>query len=257
MSHKKRHKSEGELYKRVMRVFRDPEKRASIQDELKKKVQDLTEGAMVYFSRTGDRTVYVVGGTFYSKEPVQHIHREIAPAIVKAPRDWAIFRQGASLHLDFPETDPAHFYCQELARMFRLPYEDALADITSKNTRNYIQEVGGISPKDLDRWVITRYITTIVENARGAASTEGEKRIVMARAMVRVAEILGKPLAYVADRILEGPTPDKSIEDTILLHWGNVSREMVYKEIGRIERRNILISIEYEHVAAFIPGPKK
>lgn len=168
------------------------------------------KGRFVYTEKQSNgRHIYFVGENHFSRKPIDFIHQNLVSEMKRNPDSWIILREGDNEFIAEPQDGPSTFYVQELSTLFKVPHEDALADIYSPDTRRYIFETKGVSERDIDR-IFTSQIL-------GAYSREikGNNRHLPDHVVDRMVIYLRKPKGYVlalANELLQKP-PEPDFEE--------------------------------------------
>ncbi len=231
-----RFETEHQLYRVVIRAVeklkQNPIFRSSIEGEMR-----CTE------RQSNGQRLYLVGETHYSRKPVDYVHKKTAPEIEQNPQTWLILREDADDIIKSPVEYPTHFYFQELVKLFKLPYEDALANLWSPNTREYIQRNARINEDDIDRFVLDIAMRGIITS----------KNInYPPRFVNQMSEILQKPAEYTSRLLSMGSLANLALEETIVRCWNDCSRERFHKLREKYsDKNNILVSVGYSHLPAF------
>lgn len=201
--------------------------------------------------QVGDKKIYFVGEMHFSKKPIDFIHQNLVAEIKRDPKNWIILREGGSESIDEPQNSATTFYVQELAKVFNLPYEEALADLWSPDTRKYISERTGISERDIDRLLLSTVL--------GAYSQEikDNNYNIPEHVMDRINFFLRKPKDYTAQLTREQfgkpIEPDFEVKfDEMIKSWNEYSKVRFNEILQRYpERTNVLISTGNKHLPVF------
>lgn len=208
--------------------------------------RDSTEGDILHTEKqlNGQRLFLVAEPHHYSRKPVDHVHSLLVPRIQENPGDWLILRKNGSSVVRFPIQAPVQFYFQELAGLLRMPYEEALADLHSHDTQEYIRKNGEVDQKDIDRFILT---VTLNIHLAPSKNIDYPPRIVG-----KMSKVLQKPPEYAREIFSMGSLTDTDIEKCIVDQWNDYSRKR-FHELRRkySDRSNILVSVGYSHLPVF------
>ena len=204
---------------------------------------NLTRGKFRYLERKLDgRQVYLLGEEHYSRKPVDYVHWNLVRRIKESPGTWMVLIECAETPMDDPIDSPTHFYIQGLAKLFGLPYEEALADLYAPDTREYIRRNSGITEEDIDRLILTGSMQMCTP----------EQRADIPRLIKLQSKNLQKPPEYVVKLLEMGPKEDINFEEVVGRHWNDYSRERFHRLLERYsDRRDVMISVGYNHFPAF------
>ena len=184
--------------------------------------------------------VHFVGEHHISREPTDYIHAHIVPQIEQEPQNWLLLAEDA-IHVSRPLNDPGRFYLQELARLFRLPYDEALSSLFAANTREYIKEKSSLSDDDFYRLLITFML--------GDLGPKDQK--FFERRIWLVSQDLKKPLSYIQQLMRIGPYT--GFEDLIGKYWNEFSKIRFHKILEKYaDKKEVLVNAGYNHLPAFL-----
>ncbi|MBI2657515.1 hypothetical protein HYX08_02360 [Candidatus Woesearchaeota archaeon] len=230
-------KDEHELYSIVMEAFEDFKERTE-QDPVTRGMVDAEIFEDKRFLR--DRTLYVVGETHASKKPVEYVHQSIVPKL--NPNDWIILREGVSKQIKDPKEFPPHFYFQELAKLFSIPYHEAMPDIDDAEVRRFIKKSAGVSDDEIERAMVQFHFQMFPNAPDGP--------IELLLALLGTAKMMRRSLDDVC-RVIKNGAPTILYED-IKPYWEAYSRQEFHKIISLYpERTNFLISVGMAHISVF------
>lgn len=201
--------------------------------------------------QVGNKKIHFVGEMHFSRKPIDFMHQNLVPEIKRDPKSWLILREGGSESIDEPQNSASTFYVQELAKMFNLPYEEALADLWSPDTRKYITQRTGISEKDIDRLLLSTVL--------GAYSQEikDNNYIIPEHVIERIIVFLKKPKDYTTQLTREhyGKPLEPDFEGKLgemIKSWNDYSKVRFNEMLQKYpERTNILISTGNKHLPVF------
>ncbi len=229
-------KNEGQLYQIFTKAVRKLERIFRDYDNLR----DLTNGEFRYIERElNGRQLHLLGEEHFSRKPADYVHQNLVAHIESSPQTWLVLREDAEI--EEPLLSPTQFYIKQLAKLFRLPYEEALGDLHAQDTREYIKRKAKINEEDLDRSLLTLAIYV--------CSTQQSEDL---PDLVRfLAEILQKPPGYTLRLLSMGPK-NLEFEEMVLKHCNGYSREKFHQLLKKYpDRSNVLISVGYDHFPAF------
>jgi hypothetical protein len=244
--------NEDELYGAVLRAFEQ------IRVSLEKwpGVNLVIESELSYSEKArGSRTLYLLGESHGSRKPIDHIHERIVPKIKKNPENWLLLREGYKFS-EYVNVFPPALYFQGITKLFNIPYEIALADLLSLDTREYIRKREEISDEDIDREILAYFLET--ETFMGTGSIEIPRSVkdlpkeVNASWIVRsMSEYLKKPWEYVWE-LLRTMHEHPNRSEEVLRSWNEFSKERFNKLIELYpDRSDILISVGDAHSPVF------
>ncbi len=114
------------------------------------------EEHMHYVERQVDgRNIYFVGEEHCSRAPIIQTHETVVPRIDNNPSSWLVLSEDGNRPVKNVALEPGKFYFQKLARIYGLPYDDALTDIYSADTRRHIKQasiVNQLNKQDIISW---------------------------------------------------------------------------------------------------------
>ena len=207
--------------------------------------EDRINGKFRYLDRRLNRQrLHLVGEMYYSRKPVDYIHQNLVACIERSPKTWLVLRENAGkIVVEDPVKYPTLFYLQELAKLFRLPYEEALADLHAPDTRGYIKRKTGISEEDIDRLILT--------DAMGFVKVKDlEKNLPYL--VIGISKNLQRSIDDTLRLFLLGPNKDLDFDEVIGKHLNDYSRERFHQLLKKYPDRNdVLISVSYSHFPAF------
>ncbi len=238
-----RFKNEQDLYRAVctgldLRLRNDPTPaREGINDPLE-----------YVITQVNGRAVYVLGEYHFSRKQVDKAHTVIVPKIEADPQSWLLLREDNNKYVRSPFEDPTLFYFQELTSLFRIPYQEAKADLQSQPTRDYIMKKTGLMEIDLDWFVHT--LNTASKTARFLVERNDERYIQILLNEFRLRGFHGDS-AYVRQIRAFSPMSQELV-DTITKHWNDFSRQRFYGILDQYtDKMNILVSVGGAHIPAF------
>ncbi len=233
-------KSETHLYQAVTRAFTELE--AILRDH--PKLGNLLDGECKYSSRRlYEKQFHLLGEEHFSKKTVDYIHQNLASQIECAPQTWLVLCEDVGEIVEDPVDHPTHFYIQELAKLFRLPLEEPLADLYAPDTREYITREARISKMDIDRLILTGIMNL--------KTTEDVTRD-FPRFVRRLAENLHKPVGYTLRLLRMGPHEELEFGESVGNHWNQYSRERMHQVVEKYPNRsNVLVVVGGNHLPAF------
>jgi hypothetical protein len=245
-------KNEDELYGAVLRAF----EQVRVSLEKWPGINLAIESELSYSEKPrGSRTLYLLGESHGSRKPIDHIHEKIVPKIKKNPKNWLLLREGYGF-TEYMDVFPPALYFQGIAKLFNIPYEIALADLLSLDTREYIRKREEISDEDIDREVLAYFLETEIFIEKGLieiprSAKDLPKEVNVPWVVHSTSEHLKKPWEYVWELLKTmHQHPDRSEE--VLRSWNEFSKERFNKLIELYPDRNdILVSVGDGHLPVF------
>lgn len=230
-------KNESQLYQVFEEAIKNLEEKIRGHPILK----NCINGEFIYLERKLNRhRLHLLGETHGSRKTGDYIHQNLVSLIEWCPQKWLILHENKDV-VD-PINNPTGFYIQGLAKLFRLPYEEALTNLYAQDTREYIKRKTGIKEEDIDRLII-RIIMDIV------TMEDREDPLSVAKF---ISKNLKKPLDYTIRLLLMGPKTDLDFREIIEKNWNDYSRERFHKLLKSYsDRTKILVSVGYNHLPAF------
>lgn len=237
-------KTEARLYKIFVKEMQEE---AEGDDPLRGRGRPLCpDGKFVHLERRlGDRTLYLLGEQHGSRGPVDYTHEQLVPKIKQDPRSWLVLYEGAQdVVQDFPNIDPDAFYFHELAKLFGILYDDAIADIYTQDTRAYIKHKTGITEVDFDR-LLLKWALPLLQ------SVPKDKREGWVGSWIL--NMLGKhDTKYRRELLLMGPIKDLHFDEIILPHWNDYSKIRFHQLLKQYaDKSNLLVSVGLAHIPVF------
>lgn len=231
---------ETQLYRIVIRAFEEYRKSVSHIPAYERAIDEKCIGQRLSYN---GRTLHLFGEVHSSKSPVIQVHKKVVPKIRQNPDDWLLLREGADSQVGNASDLPPHFYFQELARIFGLPYENAIAKLSAQRTKRYIMKNGKLTDLELDKseavWLLRQLGD---EDALDLAIDD-------ICCIFYVAEIMGISSERVDELVHEGSVRLVDFETVVLKHWNDYSRQIFEEKIKRYPtRHNILISAGEAHL---------
>ncbi|MBI4162341.1 MAG: hypothetical protein HY513_01550 [Candidatus Aenigmarchaeota archaeon] len=197
----------------------------------------------------GGKTLYIIGEVHNSKAPVDYVHTVIVPKMEKSPGAWMMLKEAAGTYVASVFSAPAHFYFQELAEYFGLPYLDPLEDIGSEKVRSTIRHACKVSDEDIERFVTCQVIKPYSELTTGVdgSRSSGHDEIIIKGVMRH----FRKSRDYAERLITAGPLPFE-VEFAIGDAWNSISRANIDKILGEYSSKAfVLVEVGNAHVPIF------
>lgn len=193
------------------------------------------------------KKVYLIGESHVSIKPVMYAHENLVLQITQETNRWLIFREGIYPKITEPAEHPTLFYFQELARLLRIPYKEALANLHEQSTRHYIKEKSGINNEYIDTYLLC---VRIVSEGGFPTSKEGFNAII-----ARMSKFFRKPEEYILKLVMNvivNPPDPTLFTQKIIEPWNEYSR-IRFHEILRqyADRDRFLVSVGRDHLPAF------
>lgn len=220
---------EPELYDMVISVFdhlyQDPQPEQMFSYQLRE---------------VDERRVHVLAEEGNSSKPVEFAHANLVGEIHQDPSRWMILQEGGEDRETDPSIHPTLYYFQELAHLYSLPYEPAMADIFSPSTQQYLTEQG-VDKETIHLYLLTMGILDV------APSSEAELTVFAKFA----ADLLKKPEEYIWDFLSKGPQPVEERE-RVDREWASYSHQHFYQMLeAHPDRDHILVSVIHTHMDVF------
>ena len=145
-----------------------------------------------------------------------------------------------------PVDSPTQFYIQELARLFELPYDGALADLSAQETREHIMKETGVSESDIDKLLLKSAKEAIIECGE---VTDKEINENDPGFLVNMSELIRKSPEYTRQLLSEGLETNLDFDKAITKSWTACSRNRFHRHLET--HSNILVYVCIGNFPAF------
>ena len=187
------------------------------------------------------RKVHLVGETHKSLKPIKYVHDNLVAQIARNPSAWLMLRENARTRTD--SGHPDHYYFQELATIFGIPYEDAIPDLFDRGVIDYIQGHANLS----EREIIHIFITNVTSSKRNLRLLREDREGLVGI----LSAVTKKPKEYISGIIDERPT-DRLLKDTIMPYWNEYTRQQFHRVLGQYsDKSQVIVSVGIGHLNAF------
>ena len=250
-----------QLYQEVMEAFDTLYGRLPHIPEVLSRVENLRyrEGVLNSYR------LHFVGEAHWSREPIEYVHDHMVHVIESDPSSWIIFREAAWDRAENASEAPPHFYFQDLARLFGIPYHDALENIFDKKVKERIEKTGDVTEVEIDRCLAHLTLSQDRQEAKNAVYNiieyldDGkvpvlEDLLEFKQVVSAIASTLQVSEEYAISLLSKLPLSQKEFDNRICSHWNTISKERFIGILGRYpDRPNVLISAGISHLEAFLP----
>lgn len=192
----------------------------------------------------------------YSKSPVVYTHNDLVPRIEENPQNWLILNENAGTIITDPMRNPTHFYFQELAKLFNIPQEDAIAQLYDPEVRRYIvedlQASYEITLADFDSFLVFSDLQNL-QKIQGQITMEDLTRFV--NNMSKHYQCDPQYIAQIIGDFKHRPGPAVMIPDELYVNPWNKFSQRRFNEICSQykDKTNILVSVGIDHSPVFRP----
>lgn len=235
-------KKEKELYRFVREAH---EKRRKLSHSLE---TSSLEDHLIALERTiGTHKIHIAGESHNSFSQVDYMHKSIVPLIREKPEKWLILSE----HSDSPFYihnaiySPTRFYISELANLFKIPVEEAMPPITSREVLTYIKEKSSINEDDIFRF----YLTTLVCFIRPLIKNPEKFRLFLNE----LSTLVGKTPSYLLNMLNSLNSINyEEVRAQVIKHQNNYAKERFYALLEKYsDKSDVLISVGIGHIPSF------
>lgn len=201
----------------------------------------------------GQQRIYINGEVHFKRAVIDHIHNTLLEKIEKYPSSWLLLQEGANKRdrrRNLP-VSPSHFYLHNLSKLYGLPYKEALADLLSEKTRDYMRKDKGITGEQIDKIIIEANIFQGffmgISKFPEEMDIEEKEKLIGSLSLV-----IKKPKNYIKRLIDLSILEDFSNHDRLMESWNKISKERFFRLRQQYnDKKNILIIAGQNHILAF------
>lgn len=188
------------------------------------------------------REIHLLGETHRSIKPVDYTHKILISEISKDPSVWLLLREDAKTRVD--KNLPCHFYFQELADIFNIPYEEAVPHLFDKDTLDYIANRAHETEREILRICLTNILTTSKRNL----SLFKQNREGFIDVMSKFTHL---PAIRIKEALKDGPS-DKLMKNVVSPYWDEFARQKFHEVLNRYkDKKQVIVSVGIGHLGAF------